>query len=185
MTYIPTGEGWLYLAGCRTFSAAASWAGRWAMRSRRSWLAALDMAWHGRFSAGGQIFHSDRGSQYRGPRRPMLVAGVEYASRCYTDLLAGHGMKASMSGKGNCWDNACSETLFGSLKFERLHGMEFHHHRERRTPRSTGCWYNDRGCTRRCAFSAQHSSSEKQPLKHSQPDAKAQPQRRKSKTTSL
>ena len=35
-----------------------------------------------------------------------------------------------MSRKGNCWDNACAETLFGSLKVERLHGMEFHTHRE-------------------------------------------------------
>jgi transposase InsO family protein len=54
---------------------------------------ALDMAWHSRSPAHGPIFHSDRGSQY--------------ASRCFTDLLAGHGMKASMSRKGNCWDNAC------------------------------------------------------------------------------
>ncbi len=35
-----------------------------------------------------------------------------------------------MSGKGNCSDNACSETLFGSLKVERLHGIEFHNHRQ-------------------------------------------------------
>ncbi len=35
-----------------------------------------------------------------------------------------------MSRKGNCWDNACSETLFGSLKVERLHGMQFQNHRE-------------------------------------------------------
>ena len=34
-------------------------------------------------------------------------------------------MRASMSRKGNCWDNACSETLFGSLKVERLHGQRF------------------------------------------------------------
>jgi putative transposase len=37
-----------------------------------------------------------------------------------------------MSRKGNCWDNACSETLFGSLKVERLHGMEFQNQREAR-----------------------------------------------------
>jgi len=58
------------------------------------------------------------------PIAPNLLGG------CYTDLLAGHGIKASMSRKGNCWDNACSETLFGSLKVERLHGMEFKSHRE-------------------------------------------------------
>jgi transposase InsO family protein len=59
-----------------------------------------------------------------------MGAGVEYASRCYAELLAGHGMKASMRRRGNCWDNACSETLLGSLKVERLHGMEFKNHRE-------------------------------------------------------
>ncbi len=77
---------------------------------------ALDMAWYSRLPAEGLIFHSDRGSQY--------------ASGRYSDLLAEHGMKASMSRKGNCWDNACSETLFGSLKVERLHGMGFKSHRE-------------------------------------------------------
>jgi transposase InsO family protein len=77
---------------------------------------ALDMPWYSRSPADGLIVHSDRGSQY--------------ASRCCTDLLAGHGIKASISRKGNCWDNACSETLFGSLKVERLHGMQFKDHRE-------------------------------------------------------
>ncbi len=77
---------------------------------------ALDMAWHSRRPAPGLIFHSDRGSQY--------------ASGRYTELLAGHGIKASMSKKGNCWDNACSDTMFGSLKVERLHGEPFKSHRE-------------------------------------------------------
>ena len=97
----------------------------------RSWPSrALEMAWQQRLPAKGLIFHSDRGSQYRGPRRQVFVAGVEYASRCYTKLLVGHGIKASMSRKGNCWDNACSETLFGSLKVERMHGEQFKTHRE-------------------------------------------------------
>jgi transposase InsO family protein len=43
---------------------------------------ALDMACCSRLPAPGPIFHSNRGSQYRGPRRPILVAGAEYASRC-------------------------------------------------------------------------------------------------------
>jgi putative transposase len=112
MTYIPTGEGWLYLAVVLDlfsrrivgWSMGTTIAAELACR-------ALDMAWHSRAPAGGLIFHSDRGSQY--------------ASYRYTELLAGHGIKASMSGKGNCWDNACSETLFGSLKVERLHGVRF------------------------------------------------------------
>ena len=77
---------------------------------------ALEMAWQQRSPGNGLVFHSDRGPQY--------------ASRCYTELLASHGIRASMSRKGNCWDNACSETLFGSLKVERLHGMKFQSHRE-------------------------------------------------------
>ena len=40
-------------------------------------------------------------------------------------MLKKHGITASMSRKGNCWDNACTETLFGSLKVERLHGQRF------------------------------------------------------------
>jgi transposase InsO family protein len=57
------------------------------------------------------IFHSDRGSQY--------------ASNDYRQLLRDFKMESSMSRKGDCWDNAVTETLFGSLKVERLHGMRF------------------------------------------------------------
>ena len=59
----------------------------------------------------GLIFHSDRGSQY--------------ASDDFRAVIDKHGMRASMSRKGNCWDNAVTETLFGSLKVERLHGERF------------------------------------------------------------
>jgi putative transposase len=59
----------------------------------------------------GRIFHSDRGSQY--------------ASREIARVLQECGITASMSRKGNCWDNAPSETLFVSLKVERLHGQRF------------------------------------------------------------
>ena len=79
--------------------------------------------------ASGLIFQCDRGSQYAG--------------RCYTDLLTGHEIKVSMSRKSNCWDNACSETLFGSLKVERLHGMEFYNHREAKDATLNWLlWYN-------------------------------------------
>jgi transposase InsO family protein len=136
MTYIRTGEGWLYLAVVLDLFSRRIVG--WAMGATiDSALAAraLDMAWHSRLPAEGLIFHSDRGSQY--------------ASGRYSDLLAEHGIKASMSRKGNCWDNACSETLFGSLKVERLHGMDFKNHRRRKTPRSNGCsGTTERGCTR-------------------------------------
>jgi transposase InsO family protein len=93
MTYIPTGEGWLYPAVVLDLLSRRIVG--WAMGATiDSALAcrALDMAWYSRMPADGLIFHSDRGSQYAG--------------RCYADLLAEHGMKASMSRKGNCWDNA-------------------------------------------------------------------------------
>jgi putative transposase len=74
---------------------------------------ALRMAWFKRHPSkhAGLIFHSDRGSQY--------------ASEDFRDVLIEYGITPSMSRRGNCWDNACSETLFGSLKVERLHGQRF------------------------------------------------------------
>lgn len=64
---------------------------------------ALRMAWFKRHpdKQAGLIFHSDRGSQY--------------ASEDFRAVLKDYGIAASMSRRGNCWDNACSETLFGSL----------------------------------------------------------------------
>jgi putative transposase len=114
MTYISTEEGWLFLAVViDLFSRKVV---GWSMRpdmQRELVLDALDMAWLGRNPGKqkGLIFHSDRGSQY--------------ASDDFTQLLKRHGITPSMSRKGNCWDNACSETLFGSLKVERLHGERF------------------------------------------------------------
>jgi transposase InsO family protein len=130
MTYIPIREGWLTSPWCWTCSAAASRAGRWARRSRLSRPAARS-TWRGTADCPppGLLFHSDRGSQY--------------ASRGYTDLFAGHGIRASMSRKGNCWDNTCAKTLFGSLKVERLHGMEFQNHREAKDATlDRQLWYN-------------------------------------------
>ena len=53
------------------------------------------------------------------------VEFTQYASQDFKDVLREYGFTASMSRRGNCWDNACSETLFGSLKVERLHGQRF------------------------------------------------------------
>jgi putative transposase len=116
MTYIPTREGWLYLAVVLDLFSRriVGWSMSATIDSALA-CGALEMAWRQRLPGKGLVFHSDRGSQY--------------ASRCYTDLLAGHGIRASMSRKGICWDNACSETLFSSLKVERLHGMDFQNHR--------------------------------------------------------
>ena len=130
MTYIPTREGWLYLAVVLDLFSRriVGWAMGATITAELA-CRALDMAWHSRSPVAGLVFHSDRGSQY--------------ASRRYTELLAVHGMEASMSRRGNCWDNACSETLFGSLKVERLHGMEFQNHREAKDVTLNWLlWYN-------------------------------------------
>ena len=114
ITYIATEEGWLYLAVViDLFSRqVVGWSMRPDMR-RNLVIDALEMAWYQRRpdKKAGLIFHSDRGSQY--------------ASDDFRQLLEEYGITPSMSRKGNCWDNACSETLFGSLKVERLHGQRF------------------------------------------------------------
>ena len=130
ITYIPTREGWLYLAVVLDLFSRriVGWSMGPAITAELA-CRALQMAWHSRLPMAGLIFHSDRGSQY--------------ASDCYANLLAGYGIKASMSRKGNCWDNACSETLFGSLKVERLHGTELQTLREARdTTLNWLLWYN-------------------------------------------
>ncbi|WP_275451969.1 IS3 family transposase [Pseudomonas syringae] len=114
ITYIPTDEGWLFLAVVvDLFSRQIV---GWSMDERmKSSLVidALRMAWFKRHpqKSSGLLFHSDRGSQY--------------ASFDFRHVLQGYGIVSSMSRRGNCWDNACSETVFGSLKVERLHGLRF------------------------------------------------------------
>jgi putative transposase len=114
ITYIATDEGWLYLAVViDLFSRqVVGWSMRPDMRCNLV-IDALEMAWYQRRPdrKAGLIFHSDRGSQY--------------ASGDFRQVLEEYGITPSMSRKGNCWDNACSETLFGSLKVERLHGQRF------------------------------------------------------------
>jgi transposase InsO family protein len=117
ITYIATQEGWLYLAVViDLFSRQVV---GWALGERmtRQLVSdALSMAWFRRRPAEGLIFHSDQGSQY--------------ASADFQALLRRYAMRGSMSRKGNCWDNAVTETLFGSLKVERLHGCRFETRRQ-------------------------------------------------------
>ena len=119
ITYIATDEGWLFLAVViDLFSRqVVGWSLR-ADMTRDIVIDALRMAWFKRHPSkhAGLIFHSDRGSQY--------------ASKDFRDVLAEYGITSSMSRRGNCWDNACSETLFGSLKVERLHGQRFETRRQ-------------------------------------------------------
>jgi putative transposase len=114
MTYIPTEEGWLFLAVVLDLFSRriVGWSLREDMRSELV-TDALRMAWLQRSPDRKTelIFHSDRGSQY--------------ASSDFNQVLGECSIRPSMSRKGNCWDNACSETLFASLKVERLHGTRF------------------------------------------------------------
>ena len=72
-----------------------------------------------------------------------MIVGSQYASDDFTQVLQGHGITPSISRKGNCWDNACSETLFGSLKVERLHGQRFATIREAKDATIAWMlWYN-------------------------------------------
>jgi putative transposase len=105
ITYVPTLEGWLYLAiVLDMFSRkVVGWAMSDTMPQELT-LAALRMAITNRQPGPGLLHHSDRGSQY--------------AAHDYRRLLDVHGMLCSMSRKGDCWDNAPMESFFGSLKTE-------------------------------------------------------------------
>jgi transposase InsO family protein len=112
ITYIPTQEGWLYLAGVMDLCSRT--AVGWSMSDtleRTLALDALKMAYRRRRPADGLIHHSDRGSQY--------------ASEDYRNLLTGYGMQMSMSRKGDCWDNAPMESFFGTLKKELVHQRKY------------------------------------------------------------
>ncbi|MCW5641732.1 MAG: IS3 family transposase [Rhodoferax sp.] len=112
ITYIATDEGWLYLAVILDLfnRQVVGWSMKPHMRQSLV-VDALRMAWFRRHPAPGLIMHSDRGSQYCGQE--------------FTRALKAYGMRGSMSRKGDCWDNAPTESLWGSLKVGRLHGMKF------------------------------------------------------------
>lgn len=117
ITYIRTEEGWLYLAAVMDLHSRAIVG--WSMQSHMETSLvddALKMAWFRRKPAQGLIFHSDRGSQY--------------CSHAFQRTLKDYKMKSSMSRKGNCWDNAPTESLWGSLKVGRLYGRKFATRRE-------------------------------------------------------
>lgn len=112
ITYVPTGEGWLYLAAI-TDLYSRELVG-WAMDAhmeRSLAIRALRMAWWRKRPVAGLIHHSDRGSQY--------------ASLDYQAVLRDFGMRSSMSGRGNCYDNAAAESFFATLKKELVHLRRF------------------------------------------------------------
>lgn len=117
ITYIPTKEGWLYLAGVMDLY------GRklvgWSMDSRMKTelvSSALKQAIGRTGAKKGLLVHSDR--------------GVQYASKDYQKLLKKHGFICSMSRKGNCYDNAPMESFWGKLKVEWLNDYTFNTRKE-------------------------------------------------------
>jgi putative transposase len=120
ITYLPTGEGWLYLAVVLDLCSRAVVGWAMANHSRAELVhRALSMAICQRRPAAGLIVHTDRGSQY----------GAE----SYRQLLTQHGMQASMSRKGNCWDNAVAESFFHTLKTELIYLEDFDTHEHAQT----------------------------------------------------
>ena len=112
ITYIATRQGWLYLAVVMDLFSRkiVGWATSSSLQATLV-LDALGMALRRRTPAAGLVHHSDRGCQY--------------AAADYQRLLADHGIVCSMSRKGNCWDNAPTESFFGKLKVEWVHGVEY------------------------------------------------------------
>jgi putative transposase len=112
ITYLWTDEGWLYLAiVLDLFNREVI---GWSLKARMKTdivIDALTMAWFRRQPEAGVMHHSDRGSQY--------------ASHAFADKLNEFGMTCSMSRKGNCWDNAPTESWFNSFKNERYHGRRY------------------------------------------------------------
>jgi transposase InsO family protein len=111
-TCVLTGEGWLYLVA--VLDVCTRRVLGWAMGSildAAMTIAALQMALHRRRPRPGLILHSDRGAQF--------------ASAAYRAVLAQHGLLASMSRKGNCYDNAFIESFWSSLKYETVYHHRF------------------------------------------------------------
>lgn len=112
ITYIPTGEGWLYLA--TVIDLYSRRIVGWSMDANMTTTLvndALFMALKTRHPKAGLIWHTDRGSQY--------------ASESHRELLKNNGIVQSMSRRGNCYDNAVAESFFHSLKTELTHHIKF------------------------------------------------------------
>ena len=112
ITYIPTDQGWLYMAAVEDLYSRKIVG--WSMSERidsRLVTDALQMAINRELPGKELIAHSDR--------------GVQYASEHYQRVLKQHGIACSMSRKGNCWDNAPMESFFATLKKELVHQCHY------------------------------------------------------------
>jgi len=112
ITYVPTDEGWLYLAGHKDLFTGEIVGYAMGERLTRNLVSqSLFRAVAAKRPAKGLMHHSDRGSQY--------------CSQEYRNLLGQFGLQASMSGKGNCFDNAPMESFWGTLKQELVHHRHY------------------------------------------------------------
>jgi transposase InsO family protein len=112
ITYIPTDEGWLYLAGIKDIYTCEIVGYALGERMTKGLcMAALSLALAHRKPPAGLILHSDRGSQY--------------CAYDYQKQLTKAGLVPSMSRKGNCYDNAPMESFWGSLKNELVHHQRY------------------------------------------------------------
>jgi putative transposase len=131
ITYVPTREGWLYLAIVLDLASrlVVGWSMGTTLESQLA-IDALDSALKRRRPPPGLLHHSDR--------------GVQYASNEYRELLEGQQAVVSMSRKGNCWDNAVAESFFGTLEIELIEGADWHTRAEARTAifEFVEVWYN-------------------------------------------
>jgi putative transposase len=117
LTYIRTGEGWLYLTTVLDLAdrKVIGWAFSETMTATDTTVAAWKMALKNRPLSGSLLFHSDR--------------GVQYACHEFRALFKGLSVVQSMSRKGNCWDNAVAESFFKTLKTELVYHYDFPNHK--------------------------------------------------------
>ena len=119
ITYIATDEGWMYLAAVLDdyTRKIVGWSMQPTLKSNLV-IDALKMAMRTQRPPKGLVHHSDR--------------GVQYACREYRDLLARNGIRASMSRKGNCYDNATMESFFGTMKREQINQICYRSYQDAR-----------------------------------------------------
>jgi putative transposase len=131
ITYIPTGQGFLYLAAVMDLCSRriVGWSMADHLRTELC-MDALQMALKSRRPGDDLIHHSDR--------------GVQYASSDYRRLLQSRKVTVSMSRTGDCYDNAAMESFWGTLKTELVHHRDYQTHEEARRSifKYIECWYN-------------------------------------------
>jgi len=132
ITYVPTDEGWLYLAGVLDcFSRKiVGWSMadhlETSLASDALQMALIHRGWIHRGWIHHELIHHEL--IHHGPPKELLHhsdRGVQYASEDYQHLLKSHGLTVSMSGKGDCWDNAMMESFWATLKTELIHQSRY------------------------------------------------------------